>query len=340
MKKLIALLTLLCTLVCVLFSLLAPPADGTPTSTGYRYDAAFGRAVKQYADFAAYYEPSYLPAVPGLKNTNVDGKACTDMVPQGLCLAGEYLLITAYDAKEANNSVVYVLSNTGEQKGGYLATLVLPNINHVGGITFDGTFLWIAQSGDKTLKGFSYETLQSAASAGQDSIHVEYEITTNKLLKTASSVSFYDGLLWVGAFAEKEPGVLYGYAAEIEGGAAVLTAVRSMELPAQTQGVSFVEEGGRTALLTSCSYGRKNDSRLHVYFPAYDAPSAGGEIRLGEAVRILTLPPMLEEIASDGAYTYCLFESAATKYSTVPFNRCTYPVDRVTPLRTAELAGL
>lgn len=340
MKKLIALITLLCTLVCALFSMFAPPADGTPTSTGYRYDAAFGRTVKKYEAFAAYYEPSCLPAVPGLKNTNVAGKACSDMVPQGLCLAGEYLLITAYDAEEANNSVVYVLSNAGEQKGDYLTTLVLPNINHVGGITFDGTFIWIAQSSDKTLKGFSYKTLQNAAASGEDSVCVAYEIASDKLLNTASLVSFYDGLLWAGTFAEKEPGILYGYAAEIEGDAAVLTAVRSMELPAQTQGVSFVEEGGRTVLLTSCSYGRRNDSRLHVYLPEYDAPSANGEIRLGEAARILILPPMLEEIVSDGVYTYCLFESAATKYSTVPFNRCVYPVDRVTPLRTAELVDL
>lgn len=338
MKKMIMLVTLICTVICALFSIFAPPPDGTPTSTGYRYDAAFEKAVKKYADFAAYYEPSYLPAVPGLKHTNIDGKACTDMVPQGLCLAGEYLLITAYDAEEENNSVVYVLSNTGEDRGGYLTTLVLPNINHVGGITFDGSYVWIAQSGDRTLKGFSYETLQRTA-AGVNSVRVDYEITSGKLLKTASLVSFYDGLLWVGTFAEKESGILYGYKAEISGDTAAMTAVRSMELPAQTQGVSFERIGGRTLLLTSCSYGRKNDSRLHVYSPSYDKPSENGDITLGEAVRILTLPPMLEEIASDGTYTYCLFESAATKYSTVPFNRCLYPVDRIVPLRTAELAG-
>lgn len=339
MKKIIALITLLCTVICTLVSLFAPMPDGTPTSTGYRYDAAFERSLKKYPDFAAHYEPVFLPAVPGLKNTNVGGKACADMVPQGLCIAGEYLLITAYDAREVNNSVVYVLSNDGEARGDYLATLVLPNINHVGGIAFDGSVVWVAQSSDKTLKGFSYGTLQSAASAGADSVRVEYEVESNLLLKTASSVSYYDGLLWVGTFAEKEQSVLHGYAAETRGAAAVLTAVRSIELPAQTQGVSFVEQNGRTVLLASCSYGRKNDSRLHVYYPDYGAPAANGQIRLGEAARILTLPPMLEEIVSDAQYTYCLFESAATEYSTMPFNRCPCPVDRITPLRTAELAG-
>lgn len=93
MKKIIALITLLCVALCTLFSLLAPPPDGTPTSTGYRYEAGFEKAVGKYADFAACYEPSYLPAVPGLKHTNIDGTVCTDMVPQGLCIAGDYLLI-------------------------------------------------------------------------------------------------------------------------------------------------------------------------------------------------------------------------------------------------------
>lgn len=339
MKKIIALITLLCVALCTLFSLLAPPPDGTPTSTGYRYEAGFEKAVGKYADFAACYEPSYLPAVPGLKHTNIDGTVCTDMVPQGLCIAGDYLLITAYDAKEAHNSVVYVLSHAGGNRGEYLATLVLPNRNHAGGIAFDGSLIWIAQSSDKTLKGFSYETLQRAVASGADSVRVEYEISTDKLLKTASLVTYYDGLLWVGTFAEKESGILYGYQAEINGDIAATTAVRFMELPAQTQGVSFVQEGGKTALLTNCSYGRKNDARLHVYYPAYDAPADSGEIALGEAARILTLPPMLEEIDSDGDYTYCLFESAATKYSTVPLNRCLYPVDRIVPLRTAELIG-
>lgn len=339
MKKIIALITLLCTALCTLFSLLAPPPDGTPTSTGYRYEAGFEKAVGKYADFAACYEPTYLPAVPGLKHTNVAGTICTDMAPQGLCIAGDYLLITAYDAEEEHNSVVYVLAHTGDQRGEYLATLVLPNRNHSGGITFDGSLIWIAQSSDKTLKGFSYETLQQAVTSGADSVRVEYEITTDKLLKTASLVTYYDGLLWVGTFAEKESGVLYGYEAAVSGDTAATTAVRSMELPAQTQGAAFVREGGRTALLTSCSYGRKNDSRLHVYYPAYDAPADSGEILLGEAARILTLPPMLEEIASDGAYIYCLFESAATEYSTMPLNRCLYPIDRVVPLRTAELLG-
>ena len=64
-EKIIALITLLCVALCTLFSLLAPPPDGTPTSTGYRYEAGFEKAVGKYADFAACYEPSYLPAVPG-----------------------------------------------------------------------------------------------------------------------------------------------------------------------------------------------------------------------------------------------------------------------------------
>ncbi len=339
MKRWIAVLTLLCILICEIVLWFAPPADGTPTSTAYRYEAAFSKAVEKYPDLASYYEPAYMPAVPGLENTDIDGTACENMVPQGMCLAGDYLLITAYDAEEKKPSVVYVLSNVGEDRGSYLTTLVLPNINHVGGIAYDGAYLWIAQSSDKTLKGFSYESLQQAAASGAGSVRMEYEVASNRLLNTASLVTFYDGLLWVGTFAQNAQGILYGYRAQVNGDSAVLTAERSMVLPAQTQGVAFAEAGGRTVLLASCSYGRKNDSRLHVYYPAYNEPAENGEIALGEAAKTLTLPPMLEQIYMHGGALYCLFESAATEYSTNLLNKCPYPVDRIVLLDSVALLG-
>lgn len=71
---------------------------------------------------------------------------------------------------------------------------------------------------------------------------------------------------------------------------------------------------------------------------AYYEPSYLLEIHLGEAVHMIALPPMLEKIFPDETYYPCLFESAATKYSTMPFNRCLYPVDpRGAPARSGAV---
>lgn len=78
--------------------------------------------------------------------------------------------------------------------------------------------------------------------------------------------------------------------------------------------------------------------KIPVFADCYE-PSYLLEVRLGKAMHMMALMPILDEISSDGTYTYCLFESAATKYSTMPFNRCLYPLDCVVPLRTAELVG-
>ena len=48
---------------------------------------------------------------------------------------------------------------------------------------------------------------------------------------------------------------------------------------------------------------------------------------------------LVEELVSDGAYTYCLFESAATCYSTVEGMKCRYPVDRVCALENRKIVA-
>ena len=83
----------------------AKTAAVSATSKGakkYSTKAAFTKspAYKTYKKMrsAMNYNKSF--AIPGMKTTNVAGFSCTTMVPQGLCLAGSYFLITAYDYKK------------------------------------------------------------------------------------------------------------------------------------------------------------------------------------------------------------------------------------------------
>ncbi len=81
--------------------------------------------------------------IPGLRNTNVLGKNCDTMIPQGICRLDNYILVTAYDYEEECNSVIYVINTSGEVQ----ATLVYNKKCHMGGIAYDGKYVWIAEGG-------------------------------------------------------------------------------------------------------------------------------------------------------------------------------------------------
>lgn len=93
--------------------------------------------------------------IPGLSQTNQgDNTKCNTMVPQGVCVVGNYLLVSACDESEKvksvhksyvhnkiHNSVIYVLNKTTRK---YLTTIILnDNTCHVGALA------WNQQSGSK-----------------------------------------------------------------------------------------------------------------------------------------------------------------------------------------------
>ena len=66
-------------------------------------------------------------------------------------------------------------------------------------------------------------------------------------------------------------------------------------------------------LFVTTSYGRNKDSLLHIY----KIESAEEEVLRLQEYKVLTLPPMAEEICVNDDKMYFLFESGATTYSTV-----------------------
>ena len=87
------------------------------------------------------YEPEQGCAVPGLEGTNLLGSNCTGMVPQGLCFCEDYILVSAYDCGRdgrRQRSVIYVMAQREAGERECLTTLVLPDVNHVGGLAYDG----------------------------------------------------------------------------------------------------------------------------------------------------------------------------------------------------------
>ena len=140
------------------------------TSEGYRYEEVFEEVLAEYGQLKGLYCETYSSAVPGLESTDFSYTATDQMVPQGICIAGEFMLITAYDKEKEHNSVIYILSNEDPTEREFLAALILPDQNHVGGITCDGSRVWIAKSTTGYLSVISLERIREAAASGEETV--------------------------------------------------------------------------------------------------------------------------------------------------------------------------
>ena len=206
----------------------------------------------------------------------------------------------------------------------------------MGGITCDGERVWIAKSSDESLSMITCDRIRDAVSSGMETVFLGKYDANFYCGVTASFVSYQDRRLWVGtsqSFLTKQ-GELTVFRMLEEDDELRLVRQFAMEIPKHAQGISFLEENGRTYLLLSASYGRFRDSSLYVY----EAFVSDARVILRGKLRY-TFPPMVEELVSDDDCTYCLFESAATCYSTVSGMKCKYPVDRVCALDNRRLVA-
>lgn len=304
------------------------------TSTEFRYQDRFEKTLSRYARFKDMYLEEMSTAVPGLEYTNMEGAGSTQMVPQGICIAGDYMLITAYDNEKLQKSVIYVLSNGAGVKNSFLTTIVLPDKNHVGGIAFDGQNIWIAKSTSGYCSRISMEEIELAVASGSDCYRLDAYAENVYCGVTASFVTCYAGRLWVGTYRSRMSGkgMLSCYRlVENENGTG-LQWEYSMDIPSCAQGISFVEQEGRSYMMLTTSCGRYCDSTVYLYGTVLR--DSGMDLRLCGRYQF---PPMAEELVSDGTNTYFLFESAATCYSTNNYRKCSYPVDRVCAISTQDL---
>jgi hypothetical protein len=328
-KKLIGLFIVLITIFQTQF-VFAASTSTTSRISDFKSSAAY----KNFTSFSSKLNLTYTNPIPGLINTNVNGSDCSSMVPQGICFAGNYLLVSAYDSNKQYNSVIYVVSNTDPANRKYLTTLVLPNKSHAGGITYDGYNIWV--SSDSKVGAFKYDKIRVVLASGARSSSISY-ISTPPVKTQSSFMTYYDGRLWVGNFNETSTGMLYGYKINSVSGSnpTLATSDRNFEVPDRTQGVSFRD--GK--MILSRSYERSDElfdnyiSEIRCYKPSWSSPTSTGLIYKNNAVSTLTLPPMVEGVFMASTYTYLLFESGAKEY----YSTCPYPVDRICALNISSL---
>lgn len=317
-NKITALLLLICMLAAMSIPVLA---SDNSTSFAFRFDSKQKAVRLAYPDYSKIYDPEYsLTPVPGVERTKFgENDFATNMVPQGLCVAGDYLLVTAYDYEKEHNSVIYVMSNSDTKDRQLLSTVVLPDKNHVGGIAFDGEYVWVARSTSKEIGAIKLSDIEEAAKHEAYSLDYYKKV---KCLTTASFITCYGGKIWVGLYDEDNKATLQGF--ELNKDSMTLELKCTATVPKRCQGAAFAERNGKTYLFTSSSYGRN----LSSYIRAYEVTELGEKVGTS-LVNEFTLPPMTEELEVCGDHLLIMTEASATEYSAKSLDRCICPMDRI-----------
>jgi hypothetical protein len=277
------------------------------------------------AFFKKYVKYSKSFIMPGLVTTNIGGFESTAMCPQGITFAGNYLLLTAYDMKSEENSVIYVMDKSTKA---LLTTLILPSKTHAGGIVYDGSNIWV--SNGVKISSIPYAQVEAAVLAGTPYNYVTYNATCEVGI-TASYLTYYMDQLWVGTYNELENTQMYSYQIEDKDTRPMLIKSDSIVMPTRVQGVAFTDKGV-LIMSRSCQLydGLRGYIRqLDLYQPDFDNVT-NGEIALGDVINSYEMPSMNEGIAIDGSYLYVCYESAA-------FQDASYKMDRVCAFSLSSL---
>ncbi len=330
MKKAISLI-LTVTFLMLSIANIAFATEIEKTTTSYRYENKFLTAKLFYSDFAMISDTAC--PIPGLENTVVAGENCSTMTPQGLCVTEDYIFISAYcnakkyiaELKEnadygknsdkleveenhsTHNSVIYIIDR---ESGEYIKNMVLPDTNHVGGLATDGENIFIAKSTDAQISVISLKTVQKVVETKSMSVEVDYEYIVDCGC-TASFVTYYNDLLWVGVFNENDKGKLNAFSVDAK--SFELSEVTFVEIPAKANGASFTEINGEICLNVNSSYGRKNISHIYLY-----SVSNYGTKQMAITLKdTYNAPPTVQNSCIYDSKVYFIYESAATCYSEV-----------------------
>ncbi|MBQ6323143.1 MAG: hypothetical protein IJI24_09730 [Lachnospiraceae bacterium] len=343
-----------------------PPSDTVETSVdGTCSNAHIREVLKRYPIFRGVWFGSIKEdtfVMPGLKSartlsSNEDTRlcACTSMTPQGICVAKDYLLISAYCHTHSHNSVIYVMDL--ETKA-FVKEIVLPGKSHVGGIAYDPIhrYIWVTGYSEEeeraSVAAFSYETMESYSLDEKCSpigYALNYPIITQL---RASFMTWHNESLYIGYFTSTRKIESYVQEFKIgENGGLITrqnTDAGSFDLMPQValpsamfrisrlcQGIAFI--GDEIVLSQSIGIFRSTMRRYRYkegnLEESFDARNRYADL----AIR---LPAMLEQIAVDSqGRMYLTFESAAYAYRYWPKET----VDRVVVLnnyiQTQELAA-
>lgn len=264
------------------------------------------------ASAAAYPSTSATYDIYDLVRSAAKSGGCSQMVPQGITFASDYLLISAYcgDETGTHNSVIYVFNESDKSHYG---TIKLPGTAHVGGVAYDCSTsgnIWV--SNGNSVGCFKYSKLADCKGK-------VLSVTYNRVaeLSYSASTMCYDAVndyLWIAQFSETDSEKSFARCYEVNNKtitSPTLPYQFQISVPLKTQGISV--RGNR--MMISSSYGRTKDSQLYSY--TWDQSKKVNTLK-----STTTLPPLSEGVVMGTTYAYVVYESVSPVY----YDTCTSPV--------------
>lgn len=246
-----------------------------------------------------------------LVNANIKIPIEDNMIPQGITVYKNNILITSYDGSKRYNSLVYVL----DSKGNIINKVDLNTKSHVGGIVYDenNNLVWIPDN-NGVLNAYNSEEFLTKQKVNPVYIfnNISEGLTDfqNKNKYLIAFLTLKDNRIFVGNFSITEDIIVKEFDIINNNGNIDLKYIRKFNVPAKTQGMIFVKRNNKEYLILSNSYRRR--SKSHIYIFEYDENNALYSI---ENAKKFSLPPLLEQITIKDDRIYTLFESGAKKYS-------------------------
>ena len=271
--------------------------------------------------------------IPGLIETcyvNRNNTGTSDeYIPQGLCSTGDYWLITAYDAKKKNRSVIYAVdARTAE----LVSTITVPNKYHVGGIAYDGKRIWLTGDTSDKYKGEPFVQYIDYEDFLRMADQPLYEIRSREMSgrvyinNKPSFLECDDGILWVGTYMgskDTREAYINGYTIiEDDKGVRLNTLMYSVisGIDSSAQGCDI--EGND--LYVSSSYKGSSSRVKSSFITRYNiAPLKEGTANLyvGERENSrVEVPKMNEEILVENGTIYINFEAGSKRWKNAVIN--------------------
>ena len=222
---------------------------------------------------------------------------------QGLCKVEDKYLLSAYDYKHSNNSIIYILD---EDLNDYKIK-ELDTTAHVGGITYDPVHknIWITDN-KGTISAYNKDDFFNS----ERKIHSKYKNIfvgdkLNNLLGQCSAayITYNDKKLYIGNYNNRNNTLIKEYKIR-DDGMIDTSSYNEIEVSEYIQGITFYEDREKSYLIVSSSYGRFIPSKLQVY-----------DCSNYKKVKEIRTNSMMEEIIIDGDKLITLYESNAKIYN-------------------------
>lgn len=291
------------------------------------------RMNRVYENFSSCMDDNKTVPIPGLINTYSIHKGeisqSDQYVPQGLCLTGRYMLVTAYDVEKKHYSVIYVIDVMTNE---LVSTLTLPNKYHAGGIAFDGENIWMTGDTSDKYKGepfVQYMTFETFRELIKEPVKEVEKTDISDRIYIKNKPSFLEcnnGVLWVGTYIGRRAtseGYLNGYKIIGEPGARKLNTVLYSVITGIDSSAQGADIKGRY-LYVSSSYKGTSKGVKTSFITKYSLGTAlqtGTDIYVADReINRLEVPKMNEEIIVDGDMIHINFESGAEHWERAVVN--------------------